>query len=80
MLQPEAGTTLYKKKSVDRKSDLPLGVTEDDSLGDGQSVVQVTESVKLPLLPLHRYEELLDPLQSQLVTEREGPSRVSERP
>lgn len=50
-------------------SDLPLGVAEDDGLCDGQGVVQVTQSVKLPLLSLHSHEELFDPLQSQLVTE-----------
>lgn len=50
-------------------SDLPLGVAEDDGLGDGQGVVQVTQGVELPLLPLHGNEELLDPLQGQLIAE-----------
>ncbi len=49
-------------------SDLPLGVAEDDGLCDGQSVVQITQSVKLPLLSLHSHEELLYTLQSQLIT------------
>lgn len=53
-------------------SDLPLGVAEDDGLGDGQGVVQVTQGVELPLLPLHGNEELLDPLQGQLITEGAG--------
>lgn len=48
---------------------LSLGVAEDDGLCDGQGVVQVTQGVKLPLLSLHGDEELLDPLQSQLITE-----------
>lgn len=47
---------------------LPLGVAEDDGLGDGQGVVEVTEGVELPLLSLHSNEELLDALQSQLIT------------
>lgn len=49
-------------------TDLPLGVAEDDGLCDGQSVVQIAQRVKLPLLSLHGDEELLYSLQSQLVT------------
>ena len=30
--------------------DLPTSVTEDDSLGDGEGLVQVTQRVQLPLL------------------------------
>ena len=55
---------------------LTLGVAEDDGLGDGESVVQVTERVELPLLPLHGYEELLDALQCQLVTLDQDPDGV----
>ena len=55
---------------------LALGVAEDDGLGDGESVVQVAQSVKLPLLPLHSHEELLDTLQSQLVTLHQDPDGV----
>lgn len=47
---------------------LSFGVAEDDGLCDGQRVVQVTQGVKLPLLSLHGDEELLDPLQGQLIT------------
>ena len=47
---------------------LSLGVAEDDGLCDGQRVVEVTQRIKLPLLPLHGHEELLDPLKSQLIT------------
>lgn len=47
---------------------LSFGVAEDDGLCDGQGVVQVTQGVKLPLLSLHGDEELLDPLQGQLIT------------
>merc|ERR1719500_1750425 len=48
--------------------DLPLCVAEDHCLGDSESVIEVAQSVKLPLLPLNSHEELLDPLQCQLVT------------
>ena len=37
-------------------------------LGDSESVIEVAQSVKLPLLSLDGHEELLDPLQRQLVT------------
>lgn len=47
---------------------LPLGVAEDDRLGDGQRVVEIAQRVELPLFPLHCHEKLLDALQSQLVT------------
>lgn len=39
---------------------LPFGVAEDDSLRDGECVVQVTQGVKLPLFSFHSDEELLD--------------------
>ena len=48
---------------------LPLGVAEDDGLCDGEGVVKVTQSVKLPLFTLDRHEKLLDSFQSQLITE-----------
>lgn len=48
---------------------LPLGVAEDDSLGDGQRVVEITESIELPFLSFHGHEELFDAFQSQLITE-----------
>lgn len=60
-------------------SDLPLGVAEDDGLRDGQSVVQITQSVKLPLLPLHCHKELLYPLQSELITWGGGDDRQAQR-
>ena len=41
---------------------LPLGVAEDNSLCEGERVVQVTQCGKLPLLLLHRHKELLDAL------------------
>ena len=42
---------------------LSLGIAEDDSLCDGQGVVQITEGVKLPLLLLYCHKKLLDALQ-----------------
>ena len=61
------------------RANLPLGVAEDDSLCDGEGVVEVTERVKLPLLLLHRHKELLDALQSQLITAGRGGGRGEER-
>ena len=51
-------TTLY----------LSLGVAKDDSLRDGECVVEIAESVELPLFSLDGDEELLDSFQRQLVT------------
>ncbi len=34
-------------------------------LGDGEGVVEIAQGVELPLLPLHRHEELLDALQAR---------------
>ena len=39
---------------------LSFGVAEDDSLSDGEGVIEITESIKLPLLLLHGHKELLD--------------------
>jgi len=39
---------------------LLLCVAEDDSLRDGERVVEVAERVELPLLALHSHEKLLD--------------------
>ena len=47
--------------------DLSAGVAEDDGLGDGDSLVQVGESVKLPVLLLDGNVELLDTFQGKLV-------------
>ncbi len=58
-------------------SDLPLGVAEDDGLCDGQGVVQITQSVKLPFFSLHSHEKLLDPFQSQLITARTHTHKLS---
>lgn len=56
--------------------DLSLCVAEDDGLGDGEGVVEITEGVKLPILLLYGDEELLDPLEGQLVSLYEDPDRV----
>ena len=47
--------------------DLPAGVAEDDSLGDGQRLVQVAQGVQLPFLALDRDVELPDTLEGQLL-------------
>ena len=46
---------------------LSAGVAVDDSLGDGEGLVQIAQSVELPVLLLQRNVELLDTLQGQLV-------------
>lgn len=46
--------------------DLSAGVAENDSLGDGNSLVQVGQSVQLPVLLLNGNVELLDTLEGQL--------------
>ena len=40
--------------------DLPTCVAENNGLGDGQSLVQVAQSVQLPVLPLDGDVELAD--------------------
>ena len=47
--------------------DLPAGVAEDDSLGDGDGLVQVGQSVKLPVLLLDGNVELLNTFEGKLV-------------
>lgn len=57
--------------------DLSAGVAEDDGLGDGDGLVQVGESVKLPLFLLNSNVELLDTLQGKLVLLDENADRVA---
>ena len=45
-------------------------------MGNSESVVEVAQSVELPLLSLHSNEELLDALQGQLVTLDQDPDGV----
>jgi hypothetical protein len=47
--------------------DLPAGVAEDDSLGNGDGLVQVGESVELPILLLNGNVELLDTFEGKLI-------------
>lgn len=47
---------------------LSLGVTEDDSLGDCERVIEIAQGVKLPFFPLHSHEKLLDSFKGQLIT------------
>ena len=48
--------------------DLAAGRAEDDSLGDGDGLVQVAQGVELPLLLLDGNVELADTLEGELVT------------
>lgn len=47
--------------------DLSAGVAIDDSLGNGEGLVQIAQSLELPGLSLQGHVELLDTLQGQLV-------------
>ncbi len=55
---------------------LSSGVTEDDSLRNGEGIVEVAKSVKLPVLLLDRNEELLNALERQFITLDEYPNRI----
>mmetsp|Transcript_27194 Transcript_27194/g.63561 ORF Transcript_27194/g.63561 Transcript_27194/m.63561 type:complete len:205 (+) Transcript_27194:860-1474(+) len=55
---------------------LLLGVAEDDSLCDGEGIVQIAESIKLPLLTLDGDEELFNTLKGQLITLDEHAHRL----
>ena len=46
---------------------LSAGVAVDDGLGDGERLVEIAESVKLPLLAVNGNLELLDTLKGELV-------------
>lgn len=56
---------------------LPPGVTEDDGLGDSDSLIQIAQGVELPLLFLNGNVELLDTLKGQLITLDEDANRVT---
>mmetsp|Transcript_19238 Transcript_19238/g.27739 ORF Transcript_19238/g.27739 Transcript_19238/m.27739 type:complete len:290 (+) Transcript_19238:189-1058(+) len=47
--------------------DLTSGIAVNDGLGDGQGLVQITESLEFPFLTVYSNVELLDTLQSQLI-------------
>lgn len=47
---------------------LSLCVAEYDSLCDGQSIIEITKCIKLPLFSLNSHKELFDAFQCQLVT------------
>mmetsp|Transcript_71310 Transcript_71310/g.200990 ORF Transcript_71310/g.200990 Transcript_71310/m.200990 type:complete len:205 (+) Transcript_71310:1189-1803(+) len=55
---------------------LLLGVAEDDGLCDGEGIIQITESIKLPLLTLDSDEELFNTLESKLITLDEHAHRL----
>merc|ERR1719398_52495 len=56
--------------------DLAPGVAEDDRLSDGEGLVQVTQRVQLPLLPLNGDVELADTLEGQLFFLHQDSHRV----
>ena len=55
---------------------LAAGVNKDDTLSDGQGLVQVTESVQLPIFLLHIDIELLDTLKGELISLDKDPDRL----
>lgn len=52
---------------VGKPVNLSAGVAEDDSLSDGDSLVQIGEGVELPLLLLNSDVELLNTLEGELI-------------
>merc|ERR1711931_452999 len=60
--------------------DLPPGVAEDDSLGNGEGLVEVAQGVKLPLLTLDRDVELANTLEGELLLLNEDADRVPHEP
>jgi len=55
------------RELVGEPVNLSAGVAEDDSLGDGDSLVQIREGIELPLLLLHSNVELLNTLQGKFI-------------
>lgn len=45
---------------------LAAGVAEDDRLGDGEGIIQITESLQLPFLHFYRNVELFNTFQCKL--------------
>jgi len=62
---------------VSEPVDLSAGVAEDDSLGDGDGLIEIGEGVKLPLLLLDSNVELLDTFESKFVLLDENADRVA---
>lgn len=62
---------------VGKPVDLSAGVAEDDSLGNGNSLVQIGEGVELPLFFLNGNVELLDTLKGKLVLLDQDTDRVA---
>mmetsp|Transcript_39530 Transcript_39530/g.86102 ORF Transcript_39530/g.86102 Transcript_39530/m.86102 type:complete len:348 (+) Transcript_39530:319-1362(+) len=56
---------------------LAPGVGEDHALCDGKRLVEIAQSVQLPLLTLNVHVELLDTLKGQLVTLHENAHRLA---
>ena len=47
--------------------DLPAGVAEDNSLSNGECLIEIAQGVQLPLLALDGHVELTDTLEGQLL-------------
>jgi len=57
--------------------DLTTSVAEDDSLSDGDSLVQIGESIQLPVLLLNGDVELLDTFEGKLSLLDQDTNRVA---
>lgn len=61
---------------VSKEIDLAASVTEDDSLSDVKSLVEIAKGVEFPLLTVHGNVELLDTLKGKLITLHENTDGV----
>ncbi len=57
--------------------DLPAGVAVDDGLCDGQSLVQITQCVELPLFAINGDVELLDTFKGELILLDQDADRIA---
>jgi len=53
---------------VSKPFNLTSGVAENDSLSDGEGIIEITESLKLPFFSLNSYEKLLDTFKGKLIS------------
>lgn len=58
----------FTNASQYNETNLSFCVTENDCLCNGERIIQITESVELPLLTFNSHKELFNALQSQFIT------------
>jgi hypothetical protein len=54
----------YEKAKIQTRY-LSLSIAENNSLGDGECIIKITKSIKLPFLFLNSNKELFDTLQTR---------------